>query len=198
MEDKTILEELLERAPDERLHKRKMDKAYHLLTEGMCGEAEALFDEILAEEPFNRDALTGKKLIERRRAIESRMDSLTHRARSALPEAQPADEPAVQPEPAEGEKNAQAHEPKLRLLRSKKVKAALIAVFALLVAAAAAFIVTSYGDSAEASLPPRTDAFGSEQYEAGDDEQLSQQIGQHNAEMRFEGLSPAEAHIEQY
>ena len=126
------------------------------------------------------------------------MDSLTLRARSALPEALPADEPAAQPEPAEGEKNAQAREPKLRLLRSKKVKAALIAVFALLVAAAAAFIVTGYGDSAEASLPPRTDAFGSEQYEAGDDEQLCQQIGQHNAEMRFEGLSLAEAYIEQY
>lgn len=93
MEDKTILEELLERAPDERRHKRKMDEAYHLLTEGMSGEAEALFDEILAEEPFNRDALTGKKLIERSRAVESRMNSLTARARAALPEAKPAAEP---------------------------------------------------------------------------------------------------------
>lgn len=198
MEDKTILEELLERAPDERQHKRKMDKAYHLLTDGMCGEAEALFDEILAEEPFNRDALTGKKLIERRRAIESRMDSLTLRARTALPAAESAAEPAAQPEPAESEEKAQAHEPKLRLLRSRKVKAALIAVFALLVAAAAAFIVTSSGDSAEASIPLGTAAVTSEDYEAGDDEQFSQQIGQHNAEMRFEGLSLAEAHIEQY
>ena len=65
MEDKTLLEELLERSPDERMHKRKMDKAYQLMTMGFRDEADALFDEILAEEPFNRDAMTGKKLIER-------------------------------------------------------------------------------------------------------------------------------------
>lgn len=51
MEDKTLLEELLERSPDERMHKRKMDKAYQLMTMGFCDEADALFDEILAEEP---------------------------------------------------------------------------------------------------------------------------------------------------
>ena len=34
MEDKTLLEELLERSPDERMHKRKMDKAYQLMTMG--------------------------------------------------------------------------------------------------------------------------------------------------------------------
>ncbi len=140
MEDKTILEELLERAPDERRHKRKMDEAYHMLTEGMSGEAEVLFDEILAEEPFNRDALTGKKLIERSRAVESRMDSLTARARAALPDAKLA----AEPEKSEAKKEStQAHGPRLGFLRSKKVKAALIAVFALLVAAAAAFVVTN-------------------------------------------------------
>ena len=58
MEDKTLLEELLERSPDERMHKRKMDKAYQLMTMGFRDEADALFDEILAEEPFNRDAMT--------------------------------------------------------------------------------------------------------------------------------------------
>lgn len=50
MEDKTLLEELLERSPDERMHKRKMDKAYQLMTMGFRDEADALFDEILAEE----------------------------------------------------------------------------------------------------------------------------------------------------
>ena len=49
MEDKTILEELLERSPDERMHKRKIDKAYHMMTMGLRDEADALFDEILTE-----------------------------------------------------------------------------------------------------------------------------------------------------
>lgn len=79
MEDKTLLEELLERSPDERMHKRKMDKAYQLMTMGFRDEADALFDEILAEEPFNRDAMTGKKLIERQKAVENRLDNLAAR-----------------------------------------------------------------------------------------------------------------------
>lgn len=139
MEDKTILEELLERSPDERMHKRKMDKAYHLMTMGMRDEADALFDEILAEEPYNRDALTGKKLIERQRSVESRMDSLTARARAALPPAQQAEEQSSRPEPSV---QMPEHEPRFAFLRSKKVKTALVAAFALLVAAAAAFIIT--------------------------------------------------------
>lgn len=84
MEDKTLLEELLERSPDERMHKRKMDKAYQLMTMGFRDEADALFDEILAEEPFNRDAMTGKKLIERQKAVENRLDNLAARARARL------------------------------------------------------------------------------------------------------------------
>ena len=59
-EDKTILEELLERSPEQRAYQRKMDRAYHLLSMGFREDAGALFDEILAEEPFNRDAVTGK------------------------------------------------------------------------------------------------------------------------------------------
>ncbi len=151
MEDKTILEELLERSPDERMHKRKMDKAYHLMGMGMCDEADALFDEILAEEPYNRDALTGKKLIERQKAVESRMDSLTARARAALPPAQQAEEHASQAEP---EEEMPECEPRFAFLRSKKVKTVLVAVFALLVAAAAAFVITdgfSADETAEAT-----------------------------------------------
>ena len=89
MEDKTLLEELLERSPDERMHKRKMDKAYQLMTMGFRDEADALFDEILAEEPFNRDAMTGKKLIERQKAVENRLDNLAARARTSIPEPKP-------------------------------------------------------------------------------------------------------------
>ena len=84
MEDKTLLEELLERSPDERMHKRKMDKAYQLMAMGLRDEADALFNEILAEEPFNRDAMTGKNLIERQKAVENRLDHLAERACTAL------------------------------------------------------------------------------------------------------------------
>lgn len=147
MEDKTILEELLERSPDERMHKRKIDKAYHMMTMGLRDEADALFDEILTEEPYNRDALTGKRLIERQKTVESRMDSLTARARAALPPAQ-REESFPQPEP---EKAMPEREPGFAFLRSKKVKTALIAAFALLVAAAAAFIVTD-GFGADESM----------------------------------------------
>ncbi len=147
MEDKTILEELLERSPDERMHKRKIDKAYHMMTMGLRDEADALFDEILTEEPYNRDALTGKRLIERQKAVESRMDSLTARARAALPPEQRAESFPL-PEP---EKNMTEREPRFAFLRSKKVKTALIAAFALLVAAAAAFIVTD-GFGADESM----------------------------------------------
>ena len=121
MEDKTLLEELLERSPDERMHKRKMDKAYQLMTMGFCDEADALFDEILAEEPFNRDAMTGKKLIERQKAVENRLDNLAARARTSIPEPKPG---------------AAVCEPRLKLLRSKKVRAVLVALFvaALLIA----------------------------------------------------------------
>lgn len=147
MEDKTILEELLERSPDERMHKRKIDKAYHMMTMGLRDEADALFNEILTEEPYNRDALTGKRLIERQKTVESRMDSLTARARAALPPAQ-REESFPLPEP---EKNMTEREPRFAFLRSKKVKTALIAAFALLVAAAAAFIVTD-GFGADESM----------------------------------------------
>ena len=98
MEDKTLLEELLERSPDERMHKRKMDKAYQLMTMGFRDEADALFDEILAEEPFNRDAMTGKKLIERQKAVENRLDNLAARARTSIPEPKPG---AAPEEPSE-------------------------------------------------------------------------------------------------
>lgn len=103
MEDKTLLEELLERSPDERMHKRKMDKAYQLMTMGFRDEADALFDEILAEEPFNRDAMTGKKLIERQKAVENRLDNLAARARTSIPEPKPG---ATPEEPSETEENA--------------------------------------------------------------------------------------------
>lgn len=135
MEDKTLLEELLERSPDERMHKRKMDKAYQLMAMGLRDEADALFDEILAEEPFNRDAMTGKKLIERQKAVENRLDHLAARARTSIPEPKPC---ATPEEPGKAEESAPVREPRFKLLRSKKVRAVLIALFAV------AFLVAIY------------------------------------------------------
>ena len=128
-----MLAELLERSPDERMHKRKMDKAYQLMTMGFRDEADALFDEILAEEPFNRDAMTGKKLIERQKAVENRLDHLSARARTSIPEPRPDADPE---EPGKAEESAPVREPRFKLLRSKKGRAVLVALFvaALLIA----------------------------------------------------------------
>lgn len=80
MEDKTIFEELLERSPEQKAEARKTDRAYHLLSQGYWSEADALFDEILADEPNNSEALMGKRLISRQARINRRMDSLDARA----------------------------------------------------------------------------------------------------------------------
>ncbi len=82
-EDKTIFEELLERSPEQKAEDRKTDRAYHLVSQGYWAEADALFDEILAEEPNNSEALMGKKLISRKANINERMDSLGVRAYKA-------------------------------------------------------------------------------------------------------------------
>lgn len=140
MEDKTILEELLERSPDAAQHKRKMDKAYHLLSQGALADAEALFDEILCEEPFNHDALTGKKLIERHAAVEKRLDSLNDRIRRALPEAEVEAEAPIMAEPEEEAAPAPKRPGLFSLLRSRKVLMAVDVTFAI-VCAASAFIV---------------------------------------------------------
>ena len=132
-EDKTILEELLERSPSTRDYRQKMDRAYHLLSMGCLKEADALFDEILAEEPFNRDARTGKNLIARQVQVEKRLDHVGERARRALLDEPPADGEAPA-EPKPGRKNP---------LRSKKVLAALVIAFVMFCGLAAAFVGTN-------------------------------------------------------
>ena len=85
-------------------------------------------DEILAEEPFNRDAMTGKNLIARQKAVENRLEHLAERARPAIPEPRPDADPE---EPGKAEESAPVREPRFKLLRSKKVRAVLIALFAV-------------------------------------------------------------------
>lgn len=134
MDEKTILEELLERSPNEAFHKHRMDKAYHLMAQGMSREADALFDEILAEEPFNRDALTGKNLLERQKAVELRLDNVSSRARRALPQ------PDAAPEVTESTAEKPPRRGILSLLRSRKVLIALDLAFAVLCASAAVIV----------------------------------------------------------
>lgn len=146
MEDKTILEELLERSPEQRAHRQKMDRAYHLLSSGLREEADALFDEILAEEPFNRDARTGKNLIARQAQVESRLDHAGERARKALPDRTEKTEQApAEPKPVR--KNP---------LRSKKVLTGLIVAFVLFCGLAAAFVGTN-GFASDTGEPPQTE-----------------------------------------
>ena len=80
MEDKTIFEELLEHTPEQTTQAHKLEKANHLLSQGFWSDADALFDEILADDPGNSDALTGKRLISRQMRISSRTDSIDARA----------------------------------------------------------------------------------------------------------------------
>lgn len=80
MEDKTTFEELLKGSPEQKSEAHKIERANHLLSQGYWSEADALFEEILAEDPGNSDALMGKRLISRQARISSRMDSLDARA----------------------------------------------------------------------------------------------------------------------
>ena len=96
--------------------------------EAIMDYEDTVFYEILAEEPFNRDAMTGKNLIARQKAVENRLEHLAERARPAIPEPRPDADPE---EPGKAEESAPVREPRFKLLRSKKVRAVLIALFAV-------------------------------------------------------------------
>ena len=149
------MEELLERSPSTRDYQRKMDRAYHLLSMGFREDAGALFDEILAEEPFNRDAVTGKNLIARQVQVENRLDHVSERAHKALLDEPTADMEAPA-EPKPGRKNP---------LRSKKVLAALVIAFVMFCGLAAAFAAAFVG----------TNGFGTETAEDTPTENVEQQ-----------------------
>ena len=82
-EDKTIIEELAGRSPEQKAEDRRIERAYHLVSQGYWSEADALFDEILKTEPDNHEALMGKKLIARTSNVTQRMDNLGARAYKA-------------------------------------------------------------------------------------------------------------------
>lgn len=89
MEDKTILEELIERGADPR--RRKTEEAYRLLAAGRWSDAEELLCELLDDEPYNPDALTGLSLAEREKSVRARLERAGGRAYRALPQPKTAE-----------------------------------------------------------------------------------------------------------
>lgn len=79
-ENKTTFEELLQGSPELKSETHKVEKAYHLISQGYWSDADALFDEVLADDPKNNEAIMGKQLISRQTRISSRMDQLDARA----------------------------------------------------------------------------------------------------------------------
>lgn len=50
-EDKTTFEELLKNTPEQKAEAHKVERAYHLISQGYWSDADALFDEVLADDP---------------------------------------------------------------------------------------------------------------------------------------------------
>ena len=130
-EDKTTFEELLKNTPEQKAEAHKVERAYHLISQGYWSDADALFDEVLADDPKNSEALMGKQLISRQSRISGRMNSLDARAYKATTREKAA------------EKNP---------LRSKAVLWVVIVVFLLVCGFAAA--------SVAGVLPDALDVFG--------------------------------------
>lgn len=121
MEQKTILEELLERSPD-KVYNTKLETAFRLSAKGKYEEAATLFDELLSENPDDTEAVSGKKLNDRRRSLDRRINDIGKRRREAKPQA--------------GD-NAESG---ASFLRSKKVLTAIIIAFVIVCAAAVAAV----------------------------------------------------------
>lgn len=127
MEQKTILQEMLEQSSVGKKNKLRIESAYRLSAKGKYEEAAEIFDELLREDPDDQEALSGKKLNDWRIKLDGRVTDLAQRRR----------ETASETKKERGLKNA---------LRSKKVLAGLVIAFVLVCAAAAAAVgITSHG-----------------------------------------------------
>lgn len=81
MEQKTILEELIEEAPQQREHRHKITKVKHCISREDWDEAAALMDEILAETPEDEDALAlSRTLKDKRQRAEEKLRKEEERA----------------------------------------------------------------------------------------------------------------------
>ena len=119
MDEKTIMDEVLNGSHNQSAERQRLDKANQLLEQGRWADADKLFDEVLAVDPTNKDAHRGKRLISRQLQVEKRLSSVNKRAETAIPLDMP-----------------RGNNP----LRKKSVLAAVLIAFALTCAAAAAFI----------------------------------------------------------
>lgn len=123
MEQKTILEELLGRDPEEKRYNSRLDEAFKLSAKGKYTEAGMIFDELLAEHPDDSEIISGKKLNERRMNLDNRIANLGSRRQEQKAEARKS----------VGETGA-------NWLRSKKVLTAIVIAFVLVCAATAAAV----------------------------------------------------------
>ena len=129
MEQKTILQEMLEQSSVGKKNKLRIESSYRLSAKGKYEEAAEIFDELLREDPDDQEALSGKKLNDWRIKLDGRVTDLAQRRRETASEAKKERRPVL--------KNA---------LRSKKVLAGLVIAFVLVCAAAAAAVgITSHG-----------------------------------------------------
>lgn len=127
-EQKTIFEELIDDVPASREKHKKISRAKHCVSREEWDEADAIYDEILAEFPDDEEALRGKMLLRRKRTrVEA--ENLRHEekksARLEKREAREAKRKPRKPRP---------------LLHSKKLLIIAALVF-LLVGAAVAMVL---------------------------------------------------------
>lgn len=134
MECKTIIEELMQHPSAELEREMKLDNAYKLLSNGSWSAADAIFDEVLLDDPANKRALTGKHMISRELHVAERMARYNQR----LAREQASNEWTKDMRP----KFLREHkEPKL--LRSNRARIALVAAFAVFCGAFGAVLVSS-------------------------------------------------------
>lgn len=137
MEHKTILQEMLESSAEGKKSRLRIETAYKLSAKGRYEEAAVIFDELLAADPDDQEALSGKKLNDWRIKLDGRVTNMNKRRSERSSESRRKGEPTVG--------NA---------LRSRKVLAGIVIAFVLVCAAAAAAVgIGSHGAEIDAIEP---------------------------------------------
>ncbi len=126
MEQKTIFEELLDEVPAVHEKHRKLAKAKHCVSREEWDDADAIYDEILAEFPDDEEALRGKLLLKRKK------------------------ENAEEHWREEEKKQKYEEEKSRKPRRSKRIVLAVVLIFIMVLAAAAAVMgIISHKNSME-------------------------------------------------
>lgn len=95
MEQKTILQEMLEQSSVGKKNKLRIESAYRLSAKGKYEEAAEIFDELLREDPDDQEALSGKKLNDWRIKLDGRVTDLAQRRRETASEARRSGDPCL-------------------------------------------------------------------------------------------------------